>query len=150
MAATKVGPKHQVTIPRDVFDTLKLEVGDLLEAGVDQGKIVLVPKRLADKAPAVALTAQEQRLATSARKKIAQIRKDLVRSKGLTLGEANVAADAGLIAHDQIWWWTEEWQKGEREVEAGLKAGKTIGSFTNADELIASLHKGTRRLKVRP
>ena len=150
MATTKVGPKHQVTIPRDVFDSLALEVGDLLEAGVDQGKIVLVPKRLADKAPVQALTASERRLAERVRAKIAQIRKDMVRSKGLTLAEASVAAKMGLIARDQIWWWTEEWQKGEREAELEMRAGKTMGPFGNADELLRSLHGKIPHLKAKP
>ena len=149
MATTKVGPKHQVTIPKDVFEALKLDVGDLLDAAVDRGKIVLVPKRLADKAPAVALTAKEQRIGANARRKIARIRTDMIRSKGLTLVEANIAAKMGLIASDQIWWWTEEWQKGERETEGELRAGKTFGLFSSADDLIASLHERALRPKVR-
>lgn len=149
MATTKVGPKHQVTIPKDVFDSLELEVGDLLEAGVDQGKIVLVPKRLADKAPIKALNPQERRLATSAREKIAQIRKDMVRSRGLTLAEAKVAAKIGLISSDQIWWWTEEWQAGEREAESERRGGKSIGPFDSADDLIASLHEKARGSRSR-
>ena len=149
MATTKVGPKHQVTIPKDVFEALKLDVGDLLDAAVDRGKIVLVPKRLADKAPAVALTAKEQRIGASARRKIARIRTDMIRSKGLTLAEANIAAKVGLIASDQIWWWTEEWQKGEREAEGELRAGKTFGPFSSADDLIASLHERALRSKER-
>lgn len=149
MAVTKIGPKHQVTIPKEVFEQLKLETGDLLEAQVDQGKIVLVPKRLAEKAPAVRLTPNEQILLEKAAKKIARIRKDLVHSQGLSLEEARVAGRVGLISEDQMWWWTEEWQKGEREAEAELRAGKSVGPFTTADELFADLRERMRRPKRR-
>lgn len=51
MSTTKIGPKHQITIPRDVFEELRLDVGDILEAEVESGKIVLAPKQLTEKAP---------------------------------------------------------------------------------------------------
>lgn len=31
MAAVRIGPKHQVTIPKEVFEALKLDEGDFLE-----------------------------------------------------------------------------------------------------------------------
>ncbi|MBI4454846.1 MAG: AbrB/MazE/SpoVT family DNA-binding domain-containing protein [Acidobacteria bacterium] len=149
MATTKVGPKHQITIPKEVFDDLNLEVGDLLEAEVERGKIVLVPKRLTEKAPAARLTAREQNILMKAKKKIEKIRKEPIRSEGLTLEEAKIAAKTALIDKDQIWWWTEEWQKGEREAATELKAGKRVGPFTNAEELIASLHEGAKHLRAK-
>lgn len=42
------------------------------------------------------------------------------------------------IEKDQAWFWTEEWQKGEREADADIKAGRTK-KFNNVDELIADL-----------
>jgi bifunctional DNA-binding transcriptional regulator/antitoxin component of YhaV-PrlF toxin-antitoxin module len=30
MSITRIGPKHQITIPKDIFKELKLEVGDFL------------------------------------------------------------------------------------------------------------------------
>lgn len=147
MSITKVGPKHQVTIPRDVFERLNLEVGDYLEVEAESGKIVLVPKKLIEKAPVPKLSDKEKKLLPAAKKKIEAIRKDLASAKGLTEQEARVAARVGLIDENQIWWWTEEWQKGERAAEAELRAGKSIGPFTNAEELIAYLHEGSERLK---
>ncbi len=49
MPAIKIGPKHQITIPREVFDTLNLEVGDFLDTQVKDNTIVLVPKKLIPK-----------------------------------------------------------------------------------------------------
>ncbi|MCJ7577819.1 MAG: AbrB/MazE/SpoVT family DNA-binding domain-containing protein [candidate division Zixibacteria bacterium] len=49
MQTTRIGPKHQITIPKDIFDALKLEVGDFLEAGIEDNTIVLVPKKLIPK-----------------------------------------------------------------------------------------------------
>ncbi len=138
MSTTKIGPKHQVTIPKDVFQRLHLEVGDVLEAEAQQAKLVLVPKKLMEKAPAPRLSAREQKLLGRAQEKIKRIRRDLISARGLTAAEADVAAKAGLIAHDQRWWWTEEWQKGERESERDLRAGRTQ-AFQSAEQLLEDL-----------
>ena len=46
---TKVGPKYQVTIPKDVRDALGLKVGDLVQARVGKGHtIIMKRKRLVD------------------------------------------------------------------------------------------------------
>lgn len=138
MSTTKIGPKHQVTIPKDVFERLHLGVGDVLEAEVQQGKLILIPKMLTEKAPAPKLTAKEQYLLGQAREKIKRIRKDLAFARGLSSKEAEVAVKAGLIAEDQRWWWTEEWQKGEREAQRDLLAGRTR-AFENAEQLMEDL-----------
>ena len=49
MPAIKIGPKHQITIPKEVFDSLHLEVGDFLDTHVKDNVIVLVPKKLIPK-----------------------------------------------------------------------------------------------------
>jgi len=49
MPAIKIGPKHQVTIPKEVFDSLHLEVGDFLDTQVKDNAIVLIPKKLVTK-----------------------------------------------------------------------------------------------------
>ena len=38
----------------------------------------------------------------------------------------------GLIAS---WFWTPEWQAGEREVEEDLRAGRTTGPFKTVEEM---------------
>src|SRR5437016_1444642 len=45
---TKVGPKYQVTIPKDVRDELGLRVGDLVQARVKGHTIIIERKRLVD------------------------------------------------------------------------------------------------------
>jgi len=44
------------------------------------------------------------------------------------------------VPRDQAWFWTKEWQEGEREVEEDMKAGRTGGAMT-AEETIAWLHR---------
>lgn len=141
MSTAKIGFKHQVTIPKDAFEKLHLEVGDVLEAEVSQGKLVLVPKKLTEKAPAASLTAREQKLLARARGKIKRIRRDLASARGLTAAEADVAVKAGLIARDQRWWWTEDWQKGERESERDLRAGRAR-ALESAEQLLEDLRNG--------
>lgn len=49
MPITRVSPKHQITIPKEVFDTLHLEEGDFLDVEVKGDKIVITPKKLIPK-----------------------------------------------------------------------------------------------------
>lgn len=45
-----------------------------------------------------------------------------------------------VIPKDQAWFWTEEWQKGEQEVNEALEKGD-YKSFDSVEQLIADLHK---------
>ena len=38
-----------------------------------------------------------------------------------------------------MWYWTEEWQEGEREADADIAAGR-VKHFNSVDELIADLN----------
>src|SRR5438093_7530714 len=134
MSTVRIGPNRQVTIPQDILEKLEVSVGDSLQADVEEGKLVLRPKSAPTLAP------EDEKLLQQARRKIARIRKDLGRSKGLTPAEADIAVRAGLIDSDQRWWWTEAWQSGERQAERDLKAGR-VKVFENADQLVKDLHK---------
>lgn len=139
MPFVKIGPKHQITIPRQIFSKLQLKAGDIIEVMIQGGRVVLVPKQITEKPPVPKLSEREQGLLKSAKAKIVAINKDMLNSNGLTQAEADVAAKVGLIDPEQKWWWTEEWQKGERQAEADIKAGRLSGSFESADELIKEL-----------
>jgi AbrB family looped-hinge helix DNA binding protein len=91
MQTTRIGPKHQITIPKDIFEALNLEVGDFLEAGIEDSTIVLVPKK--------------------------------------------------LIPKDQAWFWTKEWQKGEREADEAILKGDLVGPFSNIKDALKALKK---------
>lgn len=41
-------------------------------------------------------------------------------------------------AADQAWFWTPDWQAGEREVDAAIAAGRTT-YFGSAEEFLAAL-----------
>jgi len=43
---TRVRPKGQITIPEEIRRTLRLKEGDLVEVVVEEGSIVLRPKKL--------------------------------------------------------------------------------------------------------
>ncbi len=90
-ATTRIGPKHQITIPKDIFETLNLEVGDFLEARIKDDTVVLAPKK--------------------------------------------------LIPKDQAWYWTEEWQKREREADEAIARGDMIGPFSNIKDALKALKK---------
>lgn len=45
-----------------------------------------------------------------------------------------------LIDAAQAYFWTAEWQKGEREATADIKAGR-VKSFRSVEDLIAELHR---------
>ena len=141
MSAVRIGPKHQVTIPKQVFEALNLDVGDFLDTAAEGGRIILTPKQLAAKAPAPRLTSAEQRTLARAKTKIEGIQRDLLHATGLTNGEAEVAAKVGLIDPEQKYWWTEAWQRGERVAEADLRAGRLLGPFAT----VTALKEGMKR-----
>ena len=128
MPTTKITTKHQVTIPHDVFKMLDLSVGDILETFSEGGKIVMVPKRLTDRTPAVKLSSQEQKILGRAQDKIELINNDALNSRGLTKAEIKVAIKADLIDPDQAWWWTEKSQKGHRESLHETAGGESFDS----------------------
>ena len=45
MPTVKIGKRHQVTIPKEVFEKLDLEEGEYVKVQAEEGKIVLVPQR---------------------------------------------------------------------------------------------------------
>ncbi|NWG03963.1 MAG: AbrB/MazE/SpoVT family DNA-binding domain-containing protein [Syntrophaceae bacterium] len=49
MQITKISPKHQITIPKEAFKRLNLEVGDFLEVDVTEEGLLLIPKKLISK-----------------------------------------------------------------------------------------------------
>ena len=55
MNIVKVKSKYQVTLPVKIRKQAGIEIGDILEAKVEKGKITLVPKSAIDKRLAEAL-----------------------------------------------------------------------------------------------
>jgi bifunctional DNA-binding transcriptional regulator/antitoxin component of YhaV-PrlF toxin-antitoxin module len=141
MPTTRITPKHQITIPREVFESANLEVGDILHAAVEGNKVVFVPKRLVDKAARLKLSPSEQRTLRRAQNKIKAINEDLLNSRGLTSKEIEVAVKVGLIPKDEAYSWTEEWQKDLRASMRDLRAGRVSGPFETAEELLADLDR---------
>ena len=43
---------------------------------------------------------------------------------------------------DAPWFFTKEWQKGEREADEDIKAGRMSGPYDNAEDLIKALKSG--------
>lgn len=134
----KLGPKHQITIPRDVCQVLQLEVGDVFKVNVKGGAVTLAPKQLVPKVNIVKFTPRERRLLATAKKKIEAIQNDILHSRGLTKAEATIAAKADFIDYDQRWYWLESWQKGSREAERDLRAGRYT-EYATPEEFLASL-----------
>jgi hypothetical protein len=97
-------------------------------------KIVLVPKKLVTKTGVIPLSKDGQRILKSAKAKMDKIKQNIVHSKGLTEQEIAIAVKVGLIDKDQTWWWTEEWQKGEREAQKETNAGKFLGPFSSVEQ----------------
>ncbi len=44
-----------------------------------------------------------------------------------------------VIPKDQLWFWTKEWQKKEREAEKDIRKGRVRGPFSSGEELLKSL-----------
>ncbi len=54
MSLVKLKGKGQMTLPVDIREQLSLGEGDLLEANIEQGKIILTPKTIIDRETAFA------------------------------------------------------------------------------------------------
>jgi AbrB family looped-hinge helix DNA binding protein len=139
MPVVKVRPRRQVTIPKEIFNKLHLEEGDFIEAKAEDQKIILVPKKLVTKTDVIPLGIEEQKTLKKARTKIEKIKQDMVHSKGLSEEEIAVTVKVGIIDRDQAWWWTEEWQKGEREAQKEINAGKLLGPFGTVEQFKAAI-----------
>lgn len=85
MTLMKVRPKGQITLPDGVRKAARLSDGDYLEVSVEDGAIVMRPKKLIDA--------------------------------------------------DQAWFWTDAWQRGEREASEDIAKGRTRRSATGDDFL---------------
>lgn len=53
MSFTKVGPKFQVTIPKEAREAIGLQVGDVVETTVTKNQIVIRQKLVVDKHPVI-------------------------------------------------------------------------------------------------
>ncbi len=80
----------QITLPAAIRKRLRLNIGDLLDTDIREGKIVIVPKKTIDA--------------------------------------------------EQAWFWRKEWQEGEKEAEADIRAGRAK-KYKNVEELIKDLDK---------
>ena len=49
MAIVKIMQRRQVVIPKELFDSLQLSVGDYLEVKLNNGKLEYIPKELVDR-----------------------------------------------------------------------------------------------------
>jgi AbrB family looped-hinge helix DNA binding protein len=49
MQITRISPKRQITIPKEAFERLHLEVGDFLEVNVIEEGLLIIPKKLISK-----------------------------------------------------------------------------------------------------
>jgi len=80
----------QVTLPAAIRKRLKLNIGDLLETVVKDGKIIIIPKKTIDA--------------------------------------------------EQSWFWSKDWQDGEKEAQTDLLSGK-VKKFKSIEALIKELDK---------
>lgn len=63
-------------------------------------------------------------------------------------GEQIVLIPQSLIDQDQAWFWTEEWQEGEREAEEDIRAGRMYGPFKTAEEMLAYFEKHREEIEA--
>ena len=45
------------------------------------------------------------------------------------------------IPRDQAWFWSEKWQKMEREADEAIIRGDVVGPFDNVEDAIKALKK---------
>jgi AbrB family looped-hinge helix DNA binding protein len=55
--------------------------------------------------------------------------------------EGIVLKPVKLVRPDQAWFYTEEWQKGEREADEAIAKGEVVGPFGNTKDALEALKK---------
>lgn len=53
---------------------------------------------------------------------------------------ADYLSETLAVAEDQAWFWSDEWQAGERAAEADIAAGR-VQVFDSMDDLLADLEQ---------
>ncbi len=48
MPLVRISPKHQVVIPKPIFEELQLSPGDLVDVSIAEGRILVQPKKVVD------------------------------------------------------------------------------------------------------
>lgn len=79
--------------------------------------------------------------ATLARRVLSEVR-SLRRDEQATRASVNHLATA--IAGSQAWYWTTEWQEGEREADEDVAAGRVV-QFGSIEDMDAELDLATKR-----
>lgn len=132
MAVVKVNITSEGHIPLEpeVLARVYMRAGDEVEIEPITRGVLLIKSR--------SLTQEEAQL-VQIKQRMARIRDDLASAEGLTLGEILLAAHYNLIDPEQGYWWSEEWQAGEREVEQEQETGQ-VATFESVDALLADLH----------
>ena len=67
MSIVRIMQRRQVVIPKELFDSLHLEVGDYLEVRLNEGKLEYVPKQLVDRDEWYASARGKKAIATALR-----------------------------------------------------------------------------------
>ena len=132
MAVVKVNITGEGHIPLgpEVLARVYMRAGDEVEIELVTRGVLLIKSRS---------LAQEEARLSQVRRKMARIRDNLAAAEGLTLDEILLAAQYNLIDPEQGYWWSEEWQAGEREVEQERETGQ-VAAFESVDALLADLH----------
>ena len=81
MPVVKVMQRRQVVIPKELFDALNLETGDYLEACLENGKLVYVPKEIVDR--------DECYASQAGKKTIERALRDIKEGKGQEFGDVD-------------------------------------------------------------
>ena len=131
MAVVKVNITGEGHIPLgpEVLARVYMRAGEVEIEPVTRGVLLIKSRSLA----------QEEVRLSQVRRKMARIRDNLAAAEGLTLDEILLAAQYNLIDPEQGYWWSEEWQAGEREVEQERETGQ-VAAFESVDALLADLH----------
>lgn len=99
-------------------------------------------KKLVTKTGVVPLSKEEQKTLKATRTKIGKIKQDMIHSIGLSEEELAVAVKVGIIDPDQAWWWTEEWQRAEREAQKEINEDSLLGPFSTVEHYNLSPEPG--------
>jgi AbrB family looped-hinge helix DNA binding protein len=126
-AIMKISSQGQIRLPKKIMQTLKIDSGDYVELEIEDGNIVLKPRKLIDPSQGWFWTKEWQKKESETDKQI--------QNNNIVLKPRK------LIDPSQGWFWTKEWQKKESETDKQIQNNELSPLLQTAEEGIGWLKK---------
>ena len=133
MPLSKIGERHQVVIPKEIFEKLKLKPGEYLDVQFKDQTVVMKPTKITLRNTKISPKEIYRNI------KRVWLKKGWAKADDPDLDEKIAERVKAVIQKDQEWFWTDEWQDEEREADEDAKK-RGSKTFRDVEDLIRELN----------